>query len=466
MSSSLSSTSASSLATPLVTCIFCEKRQLEEDPATRLVPLSLRHRAFAHGPCTRKYCQRECEWCVVAPVAIGQRVLGVGLLWQGRPHTFPAEVVGEDAGAGTCTLCFADAAELQRVGSNPDWQSLAQRAEAQSNLQPRRAAAGRGPAGAAATQPAALPVDAAALYDYGLLLAFGLCGLPRDRPKAVELWRLAADLGHPSAVLGIAVPRITHVRGLCAFHGSPEVKAWWRLLPPRILVSSLDVRPEEVLDGVLGSTLADAAGAPNDPVDRAHAATDAVVGAFAALFRSMHTPSNVLAASSSPAVAVGAVGGGDATTQAVAATANDATDGGSSVSSGRSAGRGGGIDDEEVGVWHASLREHLQTFRRCFHDLPGAKRTRGQQLERIAELQKMLAAKQADLDESLIGAKSQLAEDRWKSRRLLKLARRADDASVRGSSGVGGGSGESEYRAGDRTGGGVVSNDHEQEEGA
>lgn len=243
-----------------VLCAFCEKSSLDEDSSIRLVPLSLRHRAFAHGPCTRKYCQLPCEWCAMAPVDVGQRVVGTRLLWQGQYQDFPAEVVGKDAASGTMTLCFADVAELERVSSNPDWQNLIRCSEdIQTKSRPSTksssagaagaSASSRGAAGAGATRAGAagsvqkLVDPAATLYDHGLMLAYGLKGLPVDKPKAVMLWRLASEKGHPSASLGVAVPAC-QVQAVCAFHCSPEVKDWWRILPPRFLVSSLDVRPE------------------------------------------------------------------------------------------------------------------------------------------------------------------------------------------------------------------------------
>lgn len=73
---------------------------------------------------------------------------------------------------------------------------------------------------------------------------------------------------------------------LCTFHQTAGVKDWHRILPPSVISSAADVRPEEVLDGLRGSVLLDGALAP-DAVTRAHAATDALLGAFAAAMRSL-----------------------------------------------------------------------------------------------------------------------------------------------------------------------------------
>ena len=187
---------------------------------------------------------------------------------------------------------------------------------------------------------------------------------------------------------------------------------------------------------MLGSTLADAAGAPNDPVGRAHAATDALVGAFAVVMRSMHTPSNVRSTTAAPAVGVPVAVTGAAPVADGAAAGEPLST--SSSGGGSGTGGGGGIDNDDVWAWHAFLKHHLQALKTSFDELPGQHRTREQQLQRITELQQTLAGKQVALDSAVVDAKSQLEEHRVSGRRLLKIARRADDTAA------GGGSGESE----------------------
>jgi len=263
---------------PDAVCCFCQATALPADPSVRLVPVSLRYRAFAHGPCLRAHRALPCTWCVAAPWSVGAKVVAT-VPWEGSQQEFPAEVIAietvepsgkaatanstgssgsavtssisgdgkssaltaaedgtREAGEVFVTLSFANSAKLADVAkAYPDSASL---------QAPLPVVKGN----AAATAQ----VQGIALYERGLAHAFGLSdggGVPsgnsRDRNKAVELWKAAAAKGHPVASVCVRVPKAC-VAPQCLFHQSPHVAAWWRLLPDTVLRDALDARPEEV----------------------------------------------------------------------------------------------------------------------------------------------------------------------------------------------------------------------------
>jgi len=260
---------------PVAVCCFCHASSLPADPSVRLVPVSLRYRAFAHGPCLSAHRALPCSWCTAAPWSVGAKVLA-SVPWEGNQQNFPAEVIAVETveppnmaakaskafardsavtsassdGKGSSltpeegsakeetevflTLSFANSAKLADVAASyPDMASL---------QAPLPVVKGN----AAATAQ----VQGIALYERGLAYAFGLSGgLPhennRDRNKAVELWKAAAARGHPIASMCVRVPKAC-VAPQCLFHQSPHVEAWWRLLPDTVIRDALDVRPEEV----------------------------------------------------------------------------------------------------------------------------------------------------------------------------------------------------------------------------
>jgi len=76
---------------PTIVCCLCGDRTLAADASVRLLPVSLRHRAFAHAPCIAAYCARPCVWCA-EPRGPGEPVLARGLEWEGVARDFTAEV--------------------------------------------------------------------------------------------------------------------------------------------------------------------------------------------------------------------------------------------------------------------------------------------------------------------------------------------------------------------------------------
>jgi len=59
----------------------------------RLLPVGLRHRAFAHELCLRAHCAQGCEWCAEGPTAERSR--------QGSRRALAGAHAGFDAGVVT-----------------------------------------------------------------------------------------------------------------------------------------------------------------------------------------------------------------------------------------------------------------------------------------------------------------------------------------------------------------------------
>ena len=183
-----------------------------------------------------------------------------------------------------------------------------------------------------------------------------------------------------------------------------------------------------MLDGSVGGSLTDAAAAP-DPIGRAHAAADALLGAFGATLRGLHAPANpggVAPISSESSANSSSSTSGSSSATATATTSGSNPEGSkgskrpaennaniSATANSESSDSSTSKEEVEVKRWLSFLRAHLSAFDRCVAELPGIDHSPANQEERLESLQGKLAAKREELSQALRSAKAQKTENRW-----------------------------------------------------